>query len=104
MRQVMYIEYNPEIEHVFQINPSRGAPVFHPYTNNPEMIIWRKKVIDNSLIAAVEAIQHQGKGPLDIVIGGMYVLKNVTRIDSVQPSRQIPGFLCIEFEQNIHYG
>lgn len=106
MRQKIFIEYNPEVIAVMPPLPGGRVPVpiLSDLKNPPELIRWRKHAIDQSIQSAIDLLNQKG-GPQDIVIGGMYVLKNVERINNVYPTRDYggePGFLCIEFEQAIY--
>lgn len=103
MRQTIYIEYDPEIQLEMPSISGKPAPIkiFSEFNNPPELIRWRKRAIDESIRSAVDLLNTKG-GPQDIVIGDMYVLKNVERINQVYPVGSMPGFLCIEFEQAIY--
>lgn len=102
MLQRIYVEYNPEIE-ITCSTPLSAPPLrMADFPNTPESIAWRKTAIDTALGNALDENCSRGNIPLDIVIGNMYVLKNVTRILRVMPSSEMPGYLYIEFEQHVY--
>lgn len=108
MRQIIYIEFNPSVEpkgHTLgHSTPYNSAAIYYQEPNDLPSLVWRKNAIDDSLRTAIESIHQQGKAPLDVVIGGMYVLKNVTCIIDIRVDEGMPGFLRIEFEQAVRYG